>query len=214
MNVSSIFYIVEVSEKGEVTTPVLLKHGINYMPLMLRVKDVSKILNMGVSTVWEKVNPEHPKFLPDFPKPKRLEGATYWNLLEILDYVKSLSEKPSFFVAPAANDSGEEGVEASEQQPAPVFNIINPVIRTFKNESLPLLMGVDKVAELFDCSPSTVWNRINEKHNDYIADFPKPTKIHGRTQWVTEDVISFVLRVQAGKINNQKIKVSKRFGEE
>jgi prophage regulatory protein len=64
-------------------------------PCFLRLKEVQALIGLSKSTIYDRLNPNSPRYDPSFPKPKKL-GSTAcssigWLQDEIENWIKSRS---------------------------------------------------------------------------------------------------------------------------
>ena len=56
--------------------------------VLLTIKEIMKIVKLGESSIYNRMNKHHQSFDPDFPKSSRDNGRNVWLAQEIDDYVK------------------------------------------------------------------------------------------------------------------------------
>jgi len=73
----------------------LLPDGFEMGGHVLRLKQVIKYLGIGRSTIYERMNPDSPRYDPSFPRPIRLSGgssqrgATGWRSQDLSRWIDS-----------------------------------------------------------------------------------------------------------------------------
>lgn len=59
---------------------------------IIRVKQVAERLGISAAAVWNKTNPKHRSYCPDFPKPFKVSAnITGWLESEISAYIEMLA---------------------------------------------------------------------------------------------------------------------------
>lgn len=83
----------EQCKKGPVGS--LMPDGFEVEGRVLRIKHVIKYLGIGRSTIYERMNPDSPRYDPSFPRPIRLSGgssqrgATGWRSQDLSRWIDS-----------------------------------------------------------------------------------------------------------------------------